>query len=216
MTDIGLLILADTVVGISFGAIAAGFGLPAWVPVLTSLAVFAGSAQFAAVALLAGGSPVAALLAGLLLNARHLPYGLAVADLLGDSWGARALSAYVMIDESVAFGLAQPDRRAGRAALLLCGAGLFLTWNLGTVLGYYAGHAVGNPNTFGLDAAFPAVLLALIMPALRDGPTRGAALLGSAVGLMCVPFLAAGIPVLLSLTGLVSALRSALRPSTEA
>src|SRR5690348_474792 len=70
-------------VGASFGAIAIAYGLPAWVPFLMSTIVFAGGSQFLAVGLLAAGNPLAAVFAGLLLNARHLPFGLAVGDALG-------------------------------------------------------------------------------------------------------------------------------------
>ncbi|MDT4990661.1 MAG: hypothetical protein QOH97_553 [Actinoplanes sp.] len=69
-------------VGASFGAIAIAYGLPTWVPFLMSTVVFAGGAQFLAVGLIAA-NPIAAVLAGLLLNARHLPFGLAVAETVG-------------------------------------------------------------------------------------------------------------------------------------
>ncbi|HEY8373517.1 MAG TPA: AzlC family ABC transporter permease, partial [Pseudonocardiaceae bacterium] len=79
LRDIGAVALALVVVGASFGAIAVASGLPVWMPVFMSLVVFAGGSQFMAVGVVAaGGSPVAAVLAGLVLNARHLPFGLAV------------------------------------------------------------------------------------------------------------------------------------------
>src|SRR5579884_2013093 len=81
--DIALDCVADGIVGLSFGAIAVAGGLPTWVPVLMSLVIFAGGAQFSAVAVvLAGGGPVAAVVAGLVLNARLLPFGFAVTDVL--------------------------------------------------------------------------------------------------------------------------------------
>src|SRR5690349_388843 len=85
--DIALVCAADTVVGVSFGAITVGLGLPPWLPVLMSLVVFAGAAQFLFVGLVAaGGSPAAAVAAGLLVNARHLPFGFAVGDVFGTGW----------------------------------------------------------------------------------------------------------------------------------
>src|SRR3954447_17722837 len=87
LADIGLVCVADALVGASFGAIAVSGGLSWWVPVLMSLVVFAGGAQFAAVGVvLVGGSPAAAVLAGVVLNARLLPFGLAVSDVLGTWW----------------------------------------------------------------------------------------------------------------------------------
>src|SRR5687768_9757783 len=98
---IALVCLADALVGASFGAIAVSGGLAPWVPIAMSLLVFAGGAQFAAVAVvLSGGSPVAAVASGLVLNARLLPFGFAVADVLGEGtrWRTRLLGAHVMTD----------------------------------------------------------------------------------------------------------------------
>ncbi|WP_026453997.1 AzlC family ABC transporter permease, partial [Saccharomonospora iraqiensis] len=182
--DIALVCVADAVVGLSFGAIAVGAGLPLWLPVLMSVVVFAGASQFLVVGLLAsGGNPLAAVFAGLLVNARHLPFGFAVGDVLGRSLGSRLLGSHLMIDETVAFALAQRDAARRRAAYWVCGVALFLLWNLGAVAGALAGTVVTDTDAFGLDAAFPAVLLALVLPSLRDPATRRAVLVGVAVAL---------------------------------
>ncbi|MEU5876867.1 AzlC family ABC transporter permease [Spirillospora sp. NPDC047279] len=202
LRDVGLVCLADALVGASFGAIAVSGGLDAWVPIVMSLLVFAGGAQFAAVGVvLAGGSPVAAVVSGLVLNARLLPYGFAVADVLGGR--GRLVGAHLIMDEGVAFTLRQDDPRGRRAVFWICGVALFAVWNVSVVLGALAGQAIGDTDTFGLDAAFPAVILALVLPALRDRGTRDAALLGAAVALAATPFLPAGVPLLLALTGLL-------------
>jgi 4-azaleucine resistance transporter AzlC len=210
LRDIALVCLADGVVGASFGAIAVSGGQAAWVPMAMSLLVFAGGAQFAALGIvLAGGNPVTAVVAGLVLNARHLPFGFAVADALGDRLPAKLVGAHVMIDESVAFALAQRDLPRRRAAFWTCGLLLFVTWNLGVLAGAAAGSLIGDPNTFGLDAAFPAVLFALVLPTLRDTGTLRAAVVGGAVALAAAPFLPAGVPVALALVGLVAVGRRA-------
>jgi predicted branched-subunit amino acid permease len=171
-----------------------------------SLVIFAGGAQFAALGVvLAGGSPVAAVLAGLVPNARMLPYGFAVADVLGGRWWARLAGSHVVMDESVAFALRQPALPRRRAAFWCCGLALFVCWNLAVLAGAAAGKAMGNTDAFGLDAVFPAVLLALVMPLLTDRGTRAAAVTGTVVAVAATPFLPAGVPVLLSLTGLVAA-----------
>ncbi len=206
LRDIGLVCLADGLVGVSFGAIASAAGQPGWVPPAMSLAIFAGGAQFAALAVVAsGGGLISAVAAGLVLNARLLPFGFALDDVLDLPWPARLAGSHLLVDESVAFALAQRDRLRRRAAFLTCGALLFVTWNLGTVAGVAAGRAVSDPSALGLDAASPVVLLALVLPALRDARTRRAALAGAVIAVACTPVLPGGLPVLLALLGLVAA-----------
>ncbi len=204
--DIALVCAADTLVGVSFGAIAVSEGLPLWLPVLLSLVVFAGAAQFMFVGIIAsGGTALAAVAAGLLVNARHVPFGFTVGDALGGGRLRRLVGSHLMIDETVAFALAQRDPVRRRAAYWACGAGLFVCWNAGVALGALGGTAVSDTDAFGLDAAFPAVLLALVLPSLREAGTRRAALVGLGVALAAAPFLPAGVPVLLALAGLAVA-----------
>ncbi|HEX6425897.1 MAG TPA: AzlC family ABC transporter permease [Acidimicrobiales bacterium] len=205
MRDIALVCLADALVGLSYGAIAVGSGLDPWVPIALSLLVLAGASQFLFVGIVAaGGSPLAAAAAGLLVNARHLPFGLAVADAVGSGW-RRLVGSHLMNDESVAFALRQRGREAQRAAYWVCGLAILVAWNAGVLVGAVAGAAVGEPDALGLDAAFPAVLLALVLPSLRDRGTRRAALAGAAVALAATPVAPAGLPVLLGLVGLLLA-----------
>jgi len=204
LRDVALVCLADAIVGASFGAITVSGGLALWVPIAMSVLVFAGGAQFAAAGVvLAGGSPAAAVLAGLILNARLLPYGFTVADAVGSKWWTRLLGAHLIVDESVAFSMRQHERQRRRAIFWTCGLALFACWNAAVVLGAAAGTVMRNTDRFGLDAVFPAVLLALVLPALADRGTRRAALLGVVIAVAATPFLPAGLPVLLALAGLV-------------
>lgn len=206
--DIGLVCLADGLVGASFGAIAVGADLPMWLPMLLSLVVFAGAAQFMFVGLMAaGGNPAAAVAASLLINVRHVPFGFAVGEVVGRGW-QRVIGSHLMIDESVAFALAQRDPGQRRAAYWVCGVGLFVCWNLGVVAGAIGGAAISDTDALGLDAAFPAVLLALVLPSLRDAATRRAAAVGVVVALAATPFMPAGLPVLLAVIGVAVGLRS--------
>ncbi len=206
LRDIGLVCLADAVVGASFGAITVSGGLPPWVPVTMSLAIFAGGAQFAAAGVvMAGGGPVAAVLAGLILNARLLPYGFTVADAVGSTWWARLLGAHLITDESVAFALRQHERRQRRVSFWTCGLALFACWNAAVAVGALAGTALRDTSSFGLDAAFPTVLVALVLPALADRGTRQAAMAGAITAVAVTFFVPAGLPVLLALAGLVLA-----------
>lgn len=204
--DVAALAAAVGIIGVSFGAIAVASGLPAWAVPLMSVVVFAGGSQFMAVGMLAAGSPVGAVLGGLLLNARHLPFGLAVADVVGRRWPARLLGSHLLVDESVAFALAQPDPRRRRVAYWTTGVTLFVAWNVAALVGVALGQVAADPTVIGLDAVFPAGLLALLMPSLRDRTTRRVASLGAVVAVVTTPFLPAGAPVLLALVGLVAAL----------
>ncbi|WP_049572606.1 AzlC family ABC transporter permease [Streptomyces sp. SBT349] len=210
LRDIALVCLADAVVGASFGAIAVSGGLPLWVPVVMSLLVFAGAAQFAAIGVvLSGGGAVAAVAAALVLNARLLPFGFAVADVFDGRGRERLLGAHLMTDESVAFALRRREARSRRAAYWVSGLGIFVSWNAAVVLGALAGGGIEDTGALGLDAAFPVVLLALVLPALADRATRHAALLGAAAAVAVTPFLPAGLPAICALAGLVTLIRRA-------
>jgi 4-azaleucine resistance transporter AzlC len=211
LRDIALACLAVWFIGLSYGAIAVASGFPLWVPAAQSVLVLAGASEFLFIGIVAaGGNPIAAALAGLLVNARHLPYGLALPDMTGpDMTGPRhgwrrLLGSHVMNDESVVFALAQEDLPRKRAAYWTCGLGVLLCWPAGAVLGALIGSLIGNTSAFGLDAMFPAVILALVVPALRDRVTVRAALTGAAIALAATPFLPAGLPVLLSLAGVLA------------
>jgi predicted branched-subunit amino acid permease len=223
--DVALVCLADGLVGLSFGATAVAGGLPWWVPVAMSVLVFAGGSQFAAVGVvLAGGSPFAAVAAGAVLNTRLFPYGLAVADVVGTTgapgagpavrrWLIRLLGAQIITDESVAFALRQTDPARRRAAFWTCGLSLFGAWNVAVLLGVLAGSVVRNTNAFGLDATFPAVLIALSLPALAEFRTRVSAGTGAVIAVALTPVLPAGLPVLAALAGLATGWRPRRRPT---
>ncbi|MFI6867564.1 AzlC family ABC transporter permease [Nocardia sp. NPDC050406] len=209
LTGIAAICLAVAMIGISYGATAVTSGLPVWLPMLMSVAVVAGGAEFVFIGIVtAGGSLVAAVLAGLLVNARHLPYGLSVPDVVGSGW-RRLVGTQIMNDESVALALSQPDRDRRRAAYWLCGLGVLASWPLGAAIGAILGSVVPDPNAFGLDAVFPAVLITLVLPSLRDPLTRTAALVGAAVAAVTTPFLGAGLPVLLALAAVLLVARRA-------
>jgi len=214
LVDVGLTCLAVFFIGLSYGAVAVASGFPLWVPAAQSLLVLAGASEFLFIGIVAaGGNPIAAALAGMLVNARHLPYGLALPPgVTGRGW-RRLLGTHVMNDESVVFGLAQPDLPGERAAYWACGLGVLACWPGGAVLGALIGSAVHDTNAFGLDAMFPAVILALIVKDLRDPRTRRAALAGAGIALASAPVLPAGLPVLLALAAVLLLVRS---PAPEA
>lgn len=203
--DIVLVGAATMLVGASFGAIAVGAGLPFYLPILLSVVVFAGAAQFMFVGIVAaGGSVLAATAAGLLVNLRHVPFGVSIGDVFESRWREKIVGSYLMSDETVAFTVAETSAASRRATYWICGAVLFVSWNVGVLVGTFGGAFVGEPDALGLDAAFPAVLLALVMPSLRDRVTRRAAVLGLVIAVASAPFLPAGLPVLLALFGVIA------------
>jgi predicted branched-subunit amino acid permease len=202
--DITLVCVADAILSVSFGATAVSGGLPPWVPIVMSLIVFSGGAQIAATSIvLAGGSPFAGVAAGALLNARILPYSFTVSDITGTGrWYKRLLGAQVTTDETVAFALRQETAAERRYAFWTCGIALYLSWNVATVAGTVAGTVIRNTGAFGLDATFPAVMLALALPAITSRRTAAAAGTGAVAAVALTPVLPAGLPVVVSLGGL--------------
>src|SRR6516225_1756637 len=128
LRDIALACLAVWFIGLSYGAIAVASGFPLWVPAAQSVLVLAGASEFLFVGIVAaGGNPIAAALAGVLVNARHVPYSLALPDVTGHGW-RRLPGPHLMNDESVVFALAQDELPAQRAAYWSCGLGVLICW----------------------------------------------------------------------------------------
>ncbi|MFW0786878.1 AzlC family ABC transporter permease [Gordonia sp. CPCC 206044] len=190
------------VIGMSYGVAAHTAGLPWWQIVLVATVVLAGSSEFVFVGVIAaGGAPLVGALAGLLVNTRNFGYGLAVGRHLGRGL-PMLFGAHLINDETAAITTGENDARRARMAFFLCGAGVLLSWPFGSLLGSAIGGVVADPEMLGLDAAFPALLAALALPALKDRRTLAAALLGAIVAVAASPFLPAGLPILTALVGL--------------
>jgi len=194
--------------GVSFGVLARSAGMGRLAPVVMSLTTFAGSAQFAAASILAaGGGAAAAVATAVLLNLRYGPMGLSAASTLEGPWWRRALTAQLVVDESWA--IAQRDGRIDRH--LLVGAGLLLVvgWVGGTAVGVLAGDLVADPASLGLDAAFPALFLALLVGQIKGRSRLLAAIGGALIALALMPVAGPGVPIIAaSLACLVGARRS--------
>ena len=190
------LAIAVGLFGVSFGVLSASSGGMGALPAIAmSATTFAGSAQFAAASILAGGGqPIAAIAAALLLNARYVPIGVSVAPFLHGGPLRRFLQAQLVVDESWAIA----SRGEGRSTRIgWSGPESCSGWpGSGTVIGVFGGEALGDPVALGLDAAFPALFLALLTLQLRSRRAVVAALLGAGIALALVPIAPAGVPII--------------------
>ncbi|MFC8871257.1 AzlC family ABC transporter permease [Streptomyces sp. NPDC057148] len=185
--------------GFAFGVTSAGSGLTLAQTCALSLLVFTGASQFALVgALAAGGNPLTAAAGAFFLGVRNAFYGLRLSQLLALPRAVRPFAAQWVIDETTAVALAQPTRRGVRIGFTVTGLTLYLLWNLTTLLGALGAEAIGDTDAWGLDAAGPAVFLALLAPMLRTTTERTVAALAVLLGLGLLPVLPAGVPVLVA------------------
>jgi 4-azaleucine resistance transporter AzlC len=189
--------VAAGLLALSFGVLAREAGMPSLAVAAFSVIVFAGSAQFAAIAILGQGAGVgAAVAAAAMMNSRFLPMGVALAPSLpGGPW-KRALQGQAVVDASWAMAA---DGKGGFDRHYLFGltAVQYVAWVLGTVLGVLWGDLLGDPEALGLDAVYPAFFLALLFEELRARrAARGVAAAGALIALVLVPIAPPGVPVL--------------------
>ncbi|MDX3646255.1 AzlC family ABC transporter permease, partial [Streptomyces sp. MB09-02B] len=187
--------------GFAFGVTSAGSGLSLLQTCALSLLVFTGASQFALVgALAAGGNPFTAAAGAFFLGVRNAFYGLRLSQVLALPRAVRPFAAQWVIDETTAVALAQPTRRATRIGFTVTGLTLYVLWNLTTLLGALGAEAIGDTGAWGLDAAGPAVFLALLAPMLKTAGERAVAGIAVVLGLGLLPVLPAGVPVLVAAT----------------
>ncbi|HEV2797459.1 MAG TPA: AzlC family ABC transporter permease [Nocardioides sp.] len=189
--------IATGAYGIGFGAVSVSSGLSVAQTCVLSLLMFTGASQFALVGVVAaGGAPLSGAATALLLGTRNTLYGLRMAPLLRWRGWRRAAAAHVLIDESTAMAVNRETTEGARLGFTTTGLAVFVLWNAATAIGAFAGEAVGDPRTYGLDAAVGAAFLALLWPRLTDNRNVLVAVLGAAVALSMVPITAPGVPVL--------------------
>lgn len=189
--------IATGAYGVSFGALATAAGLDVAQACALSLLVFTGASQFAFLGIVAsGGNPVTGALTATLLGSRNLFYGLTLVERLDVRGWRKAATAHIVIDESTAMAVTRPTQRQARLGFYWTGIGIFALWNLATLIGALAGTSIGDPRTFGLDAAVGAAFLGLVWSRLDSPLTRVVALAGAAVALGLVPFTPSGLPII--------------------
>jgi 4-azaleucine resistance transporter AzlC len=173
----------------------AGLGLPEAVGL--SAIVFAGAAQLAALDLIGRDAPLAiVVVTAVVINLRMLMYSASIAPHFQKlSSRTKATVAYLLTDQAYALAIARyrsEESPYSVAYYFGVAATLWVVWQLTTIAGVLLGTSV--PESLGLEFAVPLVFLALLIPAMEDGPTTVAGILGgiTAVG-------AAGLPLNLGL-----------------
>ncbi|HSK22262.1 MAG TPA: AzlC family ABC transporter permease [Egicoccus sp.] len=185
--------------GLSYGAIAVASGLSVLQTVALSLLMFTGASQFALAGVVgAGGGAFASAATAVLLGTRNALYGLQLSSLLRTIGPRRLLAAQLVIDESAAMAVAQDDPPRARVGFWATGVSVFVLWNLGSLIGAVGAGLLEDPDRFGLDVAGPAAFVALLAPRLRDRPAWAVAALAAVAALVSVPFVPAGMPVLVA------------------
>lgn len=191
--------LATSASGISFGALSVASGLDIWQTCVLSLLMFTGGSQFAFVGVVAAGGPAAApaaIASSALLGVRNAAYAMRMAPVVAGGFWRKLSATHFTIDESVAVGLAQDAPRARQAGFWVTGIAIWVGWNLSTLLGALLGDVLGDPRSYGLDAAAAAAFLALLWPRLRGRQPLAVAAGAAVVAALLTPWLMPGIPVI--------------------
>jgi len=197
-TSIGF---AVAMYGVSFGALGTTTGLTIPQTMALSLLMFTGASQFTLVSTLAsGGTALTAVIASWLMGTRNAAYSMRMAPILKTSGPGRLVAVQLTIDESTAMGLAQDEEvfegRASRLAFWATGLSVYLLWNLATFIGAISVSAIGDPKSFGLDAAIAAGLFALVWPQIKSRIDLLVAFGGALTALAFTPLVSPGVPVL--------------------
>jgi 4-azaleucine resistance transporter AzlC len=183
--------------GSAFGAAAVADHFTVLQACLLSLLTFSGASQFAAVGVIgSGGSAISAIATATLLGTRNALYGVRMSSILHHRGWRRAIGAQVTIDESTGVALSQDSIEEMRQGFWLTGLGVFLFWNIFTLIGALGAHAIGNPSAWGLDAAVPAAFLGLLWPRLKAKDTWAVAGAAIVLALALVPIAPAGVPII--------------------
>ncbi len=195
------VVLATSAYGISFGALAVASGLDVWQTCVLSLLMFTGGSQFAFVGVFTAGGLAAlpsAVASAALLGVRNVAYGMRMSPIVGGGPVRRAAAAHFTIDESTAVAISQTVPRLRQVGFWVTGIGIFVGWNITTLVGALVGDVLGDPKTWGLDAAAAAAFLALLWPRLKQRQAIAVGVAAAVVAAALTPFLMPGLPVLVA------------------
>lgn len=187
--------IATGIYGISFGALGVAAGLDLLSVMLLSLLMFSGASQFAFIGVIAaGGAPIAAIVSAWLLGNRNGFYAIRLKPLLGATGIQRLIAAQLTIDESNAVSAAQETSQGQRFGFWSTGIGVFVFWNLATLIGAVTGDLIGDPQAWGLDAAAAAAFLGLLWPKLQGRLVLAA--VAGVIAFLLSPWLPPGAAIL--------------------
>lgn len=197
--DVAIVTITIIAVALSYGAISAVSGFPWWQTLLLAMFALGGAAEFTFVGVIAaGGAPVLAVLAGLLVNSRNFAFGVAVGRFFPQDWRA-LIAAHWVNDESIAVSRTATTDRARWHAFLLMGAAIALMWPSGAMVGQWLGNVI-DADLLGLDAAFPIILFCLIRGDLKSKATLSLTVAGILVSVLLTPILPLGLGAVTSLS----------------
>ncbi|MGO2745781.1 AzlC family ABC transporter permease [Microbacterium sp.] len=193
--------IATSAYGISFGALAVASGLDVWQTCVLSLLMFTGGSQFAFIGVFGAGGMAAlpsAIASAALLGVRNVAYGMRMSPTIGPGPLKRTVAAHVTIDESTAVAISQSTPPLRRLGFWITGLGVFIGWNITTLLGALLGDVLGDPKTWGLDAAAAAAFLALLWPRLKQRQAVAVGVAAAVIAAVLTPFIMPGLPVLVA------------------
>lgn len=195
------VVLATSAYGISFGALAVASGLDVWQTSVLSLLMFTGGSQFAFVGVFTAGGLAAlpsAVASAALLGVRNVAYGMRMSPIVGGGAARKATAAHFTIDESTAVAVSQRDPRLRQVGFWVTGIGIFVGWNITTLIGALLGDVLGDPQSWGLDAAAAAAFLALLWPRLKERQAIAVGVGAAVLAAAFTPLLMPGLPVLVA------------------
>jgi len=198
--------------GVAYAVLARDAGLSLLETQALSLLVFAGSSQVSAVGLFgrgAGGPEI--VFTTLLLNVRHVLYGLSLGRRVPMTRRERLVAAFFLTDEAYGVSIA----RGARSFPFVLGAelSLYLTWNVATLGGALLGGIIPDPERIGVDFVFPLAFLALLVPLLRRRVDVLVAIVAGALAWLLARGLPGGLPILVA--GVVGSLLGAVLTKGE-
>lgn len=193
--------IATGAYGISFGALAISSGLDIWQTCVLSLLMFTGGSQFAFIGVIGAGglaAAPAAIASAVLLGIRNVAYAMRMSQVVGRGRAKRALAAQFTIDESTAVSLAQDTQRARWIGFWATGIGIYIGWNVMTLVGALMGDVLGDPKVLGLDAAAAAAFVALLWPRLKSRQAIAVGVAAAVVATALTPIVMPGMQVLIA------------------
>jgi predicted branched-subunit amino acid permease len=200
---VGSVAFAVLVVGVSYGALATAAGFPPWLVVALSATVLAASSELLFVGvILSGAAPWIAAMGALLVNLRNGVYGIAAGTFLGHGW-RRLAAAHLVNDETVAYAAPRSGAGAQRRAFWTLGMAILLAWPSGATIGVVVGHSLADPSMLGLDAVFPAILIAMLTGSLPDRLALVTITFGAVIAVATTPSVPAGLAPITALAALI-------------